>query len=151
MEPVSLAAAAVSILTPFLPSLLEMAKSGGEKIAASVGEAAGEFTIEKARLLWDKIAGKGKDPKIESVAQSVALVPEDENLQKVLVNLIAAKLDQNPDLADDILQILGGQENVQKVIALRKSWIEGIHMEGQGKKEVRAEDESVIKNVVQKS
>jgi hypothetical protein len=151
MDPVNLAAAAVTALAPFLPTLVDIAKEGGKKISAAVGEKVGALTSEKAQELWNKIVGKEKDPAIENVAKTVAQLPENEDLQKALTGLVATKLAQNPDLAQEVMQLLGGQDNVQQIIALRKSWIEDVVQKGAGKKEIRAEDEATIKKAQQES
>jgi len=147
-----IAAATVTALAPFAPFLTEIAKTGGNKLAQVIGQKGGEAAWHKAQSLWDKLKARfGDDPELQSAATMVAAKPEDEARQTMLAEVLGARLQENPALAQELLDLLGGQESVQQVLAERGSWVEDVtqRMKGGGEQIVRASDDSVVKGVRQ--
>ena len=147
-----IAAVTVTALAPFTPFLTEIAEAGGKKLAQVIGEKGGEAAWHKAQSLWDKLKARfGDDPELQSAATMVAARPEDEARQTMLAEVLGARLQANPALAQEILDLLGGQESVQQVLAARGSWVEDVtqRMKGGGEQIVRASDDSVVKGVRQ--
>lgn len=154
MEPdfAQISAATVTALAPFLPLLLLGAKFSAEAIAEMVVQKGGEAAWHKAQLLWGKIKTRyGGDGVIEGAAKMVAAKPEDNNLQKILATQLGERLKEDPEVAKELLELLGGTESVQKIIADRSSWVEDVTQEltGDGSQIVQASDDSVIKGVRQ--
>ena len=93
----------VSILAPCLPFLLKL----GNKAAEKVGEKVGEKSVETAEKFWTKLS-----PKVEAkeaakeAAEDLAKDPENPALKTVLQVQLEKILNQNPDLAQEIAQLL---------------------------------------------
>ena len=146
------AAAVVTTLAPFTPFLIEVGKAGGKKLAEVMAEKGGEAAWKKAQALWDKLQARFQDDaEVQGAATVVAVKPEDEARQTLLAEVLGARLQENPALAQELFDLLGGQEAVQQVLAERGSWVEDVtqRMKGGGRQIVRASDDSVIKGVQQ--
>ena len=146
------AAAVAATLAPFTPFLIEVGKAGGKKLAEVVAEKGGEAAWKKAQALWDKLQTRFQDDaEVQSMATVVAAKPEDEARQTMLAEVLGGRLQENPALAQELFDLLGGQEAVQQVLAERGSWVEDVtqRMKGGGKQIVQASDDSVIKGVRQ--
>ena len=147
-----IAAATVATLAPFTPFLLEVGKTGGKKLAEVIAEKGGEAAWKKARALWNKLEARfDDDSEVKSAATMVAAKPEDETRRTMLAEVLGARLQENPALAQELFDLLGGQEAVQQVLADRSSWMEDVtqRMKGSGKQIVQASDDSVVKGVRQ--
>ena len=146
------AAAVVTTLAPFTPFLIEVGKAGGKKLAEVMAEKGGEAAWKKAQALWDKLQARFQDDdEVQVMATVLAVKPEDETRQTLLAEVLGARLQENPALAQELFDLLGGQEAVQQVLAERGSWVEDVtqRMKGGGRQIVRASDDSVIKGVQQ--
>lgn len=146
------AAAVVTTLAPFTPFLIEVGKAGGKKLAEVMAEKGGEAAWKKAQALWDKLQARFHDgAEVQGAATVVAVKPEDETRQTLLAEVLGGRLQENPALAQELFDLLGGQEAVQQVLAERGSWVEDVtqRMKGGGKQIVQASDDSVIKDVRQ--
>ena len=146
------AAAVVTTLAPFTPFLIEVGKAGGKKLAEVMAEQGGEAAWKKAQALWDKLQTRfHDDAEVQVMATGVAVKPEDEARQTMLAEVLGARLQENPALAQELFDLLGGQEAVQQVLAERGSWVEDVtqRMKSGGKQIVQASDDSVIKGVRQ--
>lgn len=145
MDIVTVTAALTAALAPFTPYLIE----GGKKFAGEAGDAA----WKKAQELWGKLNEHfGNDNKLKGKILSVSADPEDKEEQTGLVRVLADRLKENPQLAEDFYKILGGSEQaLQAVLADRSSWVEGIiqDMQGSGQQTINASDDSVVINVKQ--
>src|SRR5215510_6555906 len=140
------AAATASILSPFMPYLVE----GGKKFAARAGDAA----WEKAQALWERLrASIGEDPKITKSAELVAADPLDEGAQALFAKSLAARLSETPELVTQLTALLGGEETIQEVLADRGSWVEDVEQQirggGRASQIVKADQQSTIKGVKQ--
>jgi len=147
-----LAAAVTTALAPFTPYLIEASKEAGKKLAETIGEKGGESAWEKAQGLWEKIKPHfGNDPKVKGAALMVSAEPSDESSQTLLATTLATRLKENPKLAQELLELLGGQNSVQQIIANRKSWVRDVtqQMSGSGEQTVKADNNSHIQDVKQ--
>lgn len=141
------AATVAAFLAPFMPYLIE----AGKGLSRSLGEGVGETTLEKARAVLSKMRAKlGYDEEIERAVATLATMPEDEESQVLLAKGLAIRLQQSPSLADELVELIGGQEAVQRVTA-ESSWIEDVVQEirGYGRQTIEAKDGSVIKGIRQ--
>jgi hypothetical protein len=147
-----IAAAVVSTLTPFMPFLLEAGKEGGKKLAEVIGEKGGETSWKKAQELWEKIKSHfGNDPKVKGAALMASAEPANEDLQKMFATVLAVRLKENPNVADELMNLLGGQNAVQQVLANRKSWVKDVlqQISGGGEQTIKADNNSQIQGVRQ--
>ncbi len=145
-------AAAVTKLAPFIPFLIDLGKAGGGKLAEMIAEKGGEAAWKRAQALWGKINSYfGDDPEVKSAATMVAAKPEDEARQTMLAEVLGTRLEERPELAKEIFDLIGGQEVVQQVLAERGSWVQDVtqKLKSTGSQTVRASDSSTIKNVQQ--
>ncbi len=134
-----IAATVATYMAPFTPYLVE----GGKKFAGEAGKAA----WEKAQVVWDKLKDRfGDDKKIETAAKTVAADPQDEDYQGLLAKALASRLKEDSNFAEELLNAIGGQEAIQKVLADKSSWVENVTQEisGIGTQIVEARDDSVI-------
>lgn len=151
-EVTQISTAIVTTLAPFLPFLIEIGKAGGKKISEVIAEKSGEVGWEKAQEIWTKLKNRlGDDAEVKSAATMVAVKPEDENRRAVFAEILADRLKNQPDLAKDILSLLGGESMMQHILASQNSWIESVNQKltGSGTQIVQAEKDSVIRGVSQ--
>lgn len=147
-----LAAAVTTALAPFTPYLLETSKEVGKKLAEAIGEKGGEAAWKKAQDLWKKIKSHfGDDPKVKGAALMVSAEPNDETSQTLLATTLATRLKVNQKLAQELLDLLGGQNAVQQVLANRKSWVKDViqQISGSGEQVIKADNNSRIQGVKQ--
>lgn len=152
---ISIAAIATTVVTlvaPFTPYLLEVGKAVGQKWAETVAEKGGEETWNKAKAIWEKIQSRfGTDASVKGAALMVSADPENESYQTMLAKVLGEHLKEDPQFAQELLQLAGGQQSVQEVLADHSSWVEKVaqQMGGSGTQNVKASDHSVIKGVKQ--
>jgi hypothetical protein len=152
MEIELLAASIATTLAPFTPYLVEAGKESAKKLAAALVEKGGPAAWKKAQGLWEKIQTHfGDDPKLKGAALMVSAEPADETLQKMLASILSARLNEKPELADELLAFLGGPGAVQKILADHKSAIQDVTQEltGPGEQTIKAERNSRISGVKQ--
>ena len=148
MDFVSIAYGAVQILSPFLPSLLKLAKSAGEKLE----DLAGEKLKEQAEKLWNKITGHyDDDVELKAAATMVAASPKDETRQQLLSKALAERLKNDEAFAKEVLAAIGGPERLQEVIGGDSATIERIRqdLEGAGVQRVKGGQGAHISDVTQ--
>lgn len=142
----------VKILAPFTPFLVELGKDGSKKIVDVISEKGGEASWELAQKIWKKInSSLGEDPEIKGATLIVSAKPEDETKQAVLAETLSAKLRGNQILADELFDIIGGENSIQQIIVNHKSIVADIdqQMSGNGKQIISADNNSRIKGVKQ--
>ncbi|MEI6064410.1 MAG: hypothetical protein WCQ26_07450, partial [Pseudanabaena sp. ELA748] len=107
--------------------------------------------------LWAKITSKFKDDKeLNEAADAVATAPEKEIFQKAareeLTKVLAERLKDSPELAKELLGLLGGEKRLQEIVAGDRALIEAItfEMAGAGSQKIGAGNDAQIKNIVMK-
>jgi hypothetical protein len=103
MDPTTIAAAVVSLVSPFLKGLLSGAKGSAEEI----GNEAGGKLRELATGIWGKLKHKleGKPAAIEAV-KDVAEHPDDKDALESLRIQLTKLLKQDDDLAKDLAETM---------------------------------------------
>jgi hypothetical protein len=147
-----IAAATAAILAPFTPLLIEAAKFSGKALAEMVVQKGGEAAWKKAQALWNKLRNRCcDDPEMTSIVTLVAANPEDEARQTMLAEVLGARLQQDPRLAQDLFDLLGKQQAMQEILADRSSWVEDVtqRIKGTGIQRVQSSQDSVIVGVRQ--
>lgn len=110
-----LAAALAATLAPFTPYLIKI----GEKAVEEVGKKVGGAAWERAKAAWDKLKARfGDDEEVENAAGLMAANPDDEDYRAMLAKVLGKKLAAHPDLADDMVALLGGFDVVQEMSVL---------------------------------
>lgn len=135
-------------LAPFLPYLVEV----GKGMAKVIGEEVSKESLNNAQQAWEKIKTHFKgDRKIEASAAGLAKDPTDQDYLHLMAKALAARMAEKPELAEELVEVLGGRQAVQKVLADKSSWVEQVIQEikGSGAQTVEATNDSVIKNVKQ--
>ncbi len=146
-----IAATVVTTLAPFTPFLLDVGKAGGQKLAEVIAEKGGDAAWNKAQAVWNILKARfGGDQEVTSAVGMVAAKPQDETRQTLLAEVLGTHMQADPELAEQILKLLGGQQAVQQVLAERGSWVEDIsqHIKGSGQQTAKA-SRSVMKGVKQ--
>ncbi|MEJ2653038.1 MAG: hypothetical protein P8173_14940 [Gammaproteobacteria bacterium] len=145
MDFAQIASAVATTLAPFTPYLVE----GGKKFA----EKAGESAWVKAQALWDKIKTHfaDDDPSVRGAVLMVSADPQNRTLQDQLGQVLAVRLQEKPALAEELVNLLGGMEAVQEVLADRDSLVKDVtqDMSGGGTQTVKASEKSEISGVRQ--
>lgn len=152
MDYAQIASAAVAWISPFLPYLLNAVKSSGKKFADLLAEKGGEVAWDTAQNMWGKISKQAeKNPELQGATMMVAAKPADQAYQTLLANTLSQQLKSDPALAEELMQLLGGKESVQKVLADDNSLVERVRqdMQGPGKQSIKASKHSTIKGVTQ--
>ncbi len=148
-----IAATTVTTLAPFTPLLVEVGKAGAQKFTEVIAEKGGEAAWNKAQSLWKKLkAHFGDDPEVNGALALVAAKPEDESRQTLLAEVLGTRLQTYTEVAEEIFNLLGGQQAVQQVLAERGSWVEEVTQQiagSSGAQTVSAHENSVIKGVKQ--
>jgi phage-related protein len=142
------AAFVATILAPFLPYLIE----AGKGMAKTIGEEVSKESFNNAQNAWEKIKTHFKgDPKIADSTAGLAANPADQDYLHLLAKALAARMAEKPELAEELVETLGGHKAVQKVLADKSSWVEEIIQEikENGTQTLEAKNDSVIKNVKQ--
>jgi len=149
---VEIATAAASLLAPYLPYAIKAGQAVGGAIVAEVEKVGGEAAWNKAEAIWNKIKEHFKDkPELKQTAELVAMQPEDLTYQKVFAKALASYLETKNDLQEELLNLLGGEKAVQRVVADKGSLIDDVtqELQGKGTQSVESADHSVIKGVKQ--
>lgn len=147
-----IATAVSTFLAPFTPYLIEAGKDVGNKLAELISEKGGEVVWKKAQGLWGEIETTlGSDAEVKGAALMVSAKPESEDKQKMFAEILAARLQENPALAEELTNLIGGQQAIQQVIANRKSTIKDVsqQMSGSGEQTIKADNNSRIQGVKQ--
>ena len=119
-----------------------------DMIAAKGGDA----TWNKAQALWEKIHARFEDdPEVKGAALLVSADPQDMAAQTLLATELGKHLQADPQFAQELVHLMGGEQAIQEVLADRKSWVEEVTqvMKGTGRQAIRASEDSAIKNVRQ--
>jgi hypothetical protein len=146
------AIATVTTIAPFVPFLVDIGKASGKKFLEVIAEKGGEKAWEKAKTVWGSLKSKlGHDKEVQAVVDLVAINPEDQARQAMLADVLIARLKEDPKLAEELFNLLGKQEAIQRVIADHSSWVENVtqQLSGDGKQIVEARNDSVISGVKQ--
>jgi len=145
---VTVAIGTAKLLQRFLP-YLDPFKTALQKKVADVAASA---TWEQAKGLWAKITNRFKDDKeLHESAEAVAALPNNAVLQKALAEVLAQRLKDAPDLAEDLLKLLGGEKRLQEIVAGNEALIKDISqkMAGAGTQRIEAGDKAQIIGVTQ--
>jgi hypothetical protein len=147
-----IAAAVTTALAPFTPFLVEIKKVGSAKLLEVINEKGGDAAWSLAQKLWEKMKSHiSENAEVAGATLTLSAKPEDESRQTALAIVLAAYLKENPKLAEELSDLLGGQNAIQHVIANRNSWIKDVtqQMRGNGEQVVRADNKSRITGVIQ--
>ena len=146
----SVSVAVVSLLSPYLPQLLSLGKSAGEKIGEAIIDKGVDATGDQVKKLWEKISGYFKDDlEVTSAATMVAASPKDTLRQQMFGQVLAERLKGHPEFAEDLIKMMGGKERLQQIIAGNEAAVRDVRMKmaGAGKQSIEGGDKSVIERV----
>lgn len=150
------AAAAASILAPLVPYLVKtgVALATGVTKGASeaIGKAGGEATWQAAVRVWDKIVGKADERDgVKAAAQTLSLEPEEPDTQKAFARALKRLFEREPELAQAVRTELGGQEQIQEMLAENGGRLSCVaqDLEGVGKQSMTARNGGVIEDATQ--
>jgi len=146
------AAAVTAALAPFAPFLVEIGKAGSKKLVDVINEKGGDAAWNLAQKLWGKIKSHmSDDADVNGATLMVSAKPEDESRQTMLAIALASGLKENPKLAQELSDLLGGENVIQQVLANRKSWVKDVtqQMSGDGEQTIKADKNSRIQGVKQ--
>jgi len=152
MDIVTIAAGVVKVLQPALPYLDPLKTALQKKVSDAMAGAA----WDQAKALWAKITSRFKDDKeLNEAADAVATAPDKEIFQKAareeLTKVLAERLKDSPELAKELLGLLGGEQRLQEIVAGNEATIRNVKqmMAGAGTQRTEAGDKSLIEGVIQ--
>jgi hypothetical protein len=101
-----------SFISPFLPHLFQLGEKAVNKAAESAASKFGEAGWKKAQDIWGELSPKVvvKPAALEAVTDVIDN-PKDATYQTVLQVQLKKLLDQDPDLAKAIEQILAAESD----------------------------------------
>lgn len=146
----SVSVGVVSLLSPYLPQLLSLSKSVGEKIGEAVIDKGVDAAGGQVKRLWERISGYFKDdPEVTSAATMVAAAPKDGLRQQLLSQVLAERLEMHPELAEDLIRIMGGKERLQQIVAGNESAVRDVRMKmsGSGRQSIEGGDKVTIERI----
>ena len=119
MDPATLSAGLVTLLSPLLPYLTGFGQGAADAAAERVGRSIGEAAVQRSAALWDRLwpGLRGRPPARQAVT-AIAENPRAEQPRVALVREIAALLRDDPELAREtaaLLQEISGQGVVNDV------------------------------------
>jgi hypothetical protein len=140
-----------AVVTFLMPYLTEVGKIAGKKLVEMGVQEGGEAGWKKAQDIWGKIRGRADSPELKSAADLLAAKPENQTYQTILASALASYLEANPNFYKELVDLMGGEESVQEVLAERGGWIEDVKQEmaGNGRQTIKASGKSVIKRAAQ--
>jgi hypothetical protein len=144
--------AVLAMLTPLLPYLTKAGVLAAKSFTEAVGKAGGESAWKTAESLWKRLTGAATDDKkLNSTLSLVDADPHDADSIAMLGRVLQERLAKDEALRKELLQVLGGEAVVQRMLAERGSRISAAHQElqGTGEQEIIARDDSVIENATQ--
>lgn len=128
IDVIQVAAEVVMTLAPFAPLLINAANFSAEAIGEMVVQTGGQVAWQKAQTIWGRIQTRyGDDGAVNGAAMMVAAEPENKTFQKVWTDALVSRLQQNPDLARELGDLLGHQEQILR--AKNRSQIEKVAQE----------------------
>lgn len=154
MDFVTIAAGVVKILQPALPYLDPLKTALQKKFSDATAGAA----FDQGKALWAKITSKFKDDKALNEAADRVVRNADDTDEEVktfsrdkLTKVLAERLKDSPDLATELLELLGGEKRLQEIVAGNEAIIDNIRqtMAGAGTQRVEAGDKARISGVTQ--
>jgi hypothetical protein len=147
VDGVTIATGAVNILSPFLPYLVNLGQGVGKKLEEVIAEKGGDTAWKLAESLWNKISRRfSDDEEVTDAAKMVARAPENGTRQEVLAEELAKRLQNAPDLAQELTQLMGGEERVNQITAGDDAWMARLRqtIEGAGKNILQAGNRAII-------
>lgn len=147
---VAIATGAVSLLSPYLPHLLSLGGEVGNKLKDAVIDKGIDAAGEQAKKLWAKVTGYfGDDAELTSAAKLTAAAPQDAARQQILKDVLAQRLKEQPQLAEELLALLGGPKRLQQLIAGHDAEIKNVSfkMAGPGEEKLEAGDRAKIEGI----
>lgn len=152
MDIPTLAAAVTNHLGPFLPYLLAAGKTAGKKLEEVVIDQVSEGLWNQARQLWVRLTARlGDDAEVSDAAGLLATAPGSTLRAQVLTEVLTQRLQGEPQLAAELVELLGGSERAQRVAAGTDAELSRISQEmtGAGTQEVSGGERARISDVSQ--
>ena len=155
MDIVAIAAGVVKLLQPALPYLNPLKTALQKKISDATAGAA----FDQAKALWAKITSRFKDDKALNEAADRVVRNADDTDEDVktlyrdkLTKVLAERLKDSPELAEELLGLLGGEKRLQEIVAGDEATIDNIRqtMAGAGTQRIQAGNKARISGVNQK-
>jgi len=150
LEFVEIAVAAVKLVGPYLPKLLDAAK-GARDVAEVLADTGGQ-AVQTVQKVWDSVKGLfTSDDEVKAAGTMVAAKPTDAGRQEMLAEVLAQRLQSNPALAEEIVKLLGGEKRVQEMTVGAEGVIDRVRqtMEGAGQQMMKAGEKGRLSNAVQ--
>ena len=135
----------VAFLAPYLPHLLDLGKEAGKGVFEGAAKKGGEEAWAKAQSLWNKIRSRSTNsPAIEGAAVALASEPNDGIYRASLIKALTDLLQNHPELTQELVKLMGGEDSVQTVLIYNRSRGREIsqNLEGAGKQTVDIHDDS---------
>jgi hypothetical protein len=152
MDIPALATAVVATIAPFTPYLLEASKAGGIELAETIAKKGGQAAWDKAQQLWKRLNPFAEeDPLVKSALTMLADKPANENRQEMLIEVLATALEKSPQMAKELLTLIGGEEALMQVIVDNESIVRRVRqsIKGKGSQTIKVTNKSKAEDISQ--
>ena len=127
-------------VAPYLPFLVPVAKKAGGKVEEVIVGLGAQAAWSMAKDVWARVTKFfNDDDEVKAAATMVASKPDDDARRNSLIDVLVERLTANPQLAEELLKVLGGENGVQQIIGDAGAEYERViqAMGGAGKQEIR--------------
>jgi hypothetical protein len=152
MDNIQIATAITAWLSPFLPYLYELLKTGGNKFIEFIAEKGGESAWTAAQKIWDKINNTPpQNEEVKGAMMIVAANPSNLEYQAILAKALIKQFNKRPSLAKEFVRHFNNNIHFQEILANNKSLVEKVsqNMSGTGRQSIKAINRSTVRNVTQ--
>ncbi len=96
----------VGLISPALPFLIKIGEKVSESVASDAVKALGKASWEKAQRIWAKLSPQAQKKGSAQQALKKVIQRPDEFSQGALIGEIRDILEENPELAQELLKLL---------------------------------------------
>jgi hypothetical protein len=118
----------------------------------AIATKAGGTAAEKASQLWKKLSARAGQPEeLDLAARRASADLTDPGAHADLAKALVGVLRKDPDLASELVELLGGEIGVQRIAATHHSLVENITQElsDAGEQIIKAQEESTVRSAHQ--
>lgn len=111
MDPFTISAGVVALLSPLLPALGRIGTAAADRIAERVGQAIGATAVRGAEVMWQRVApALAERPDAAQAITALTNDPADEQARRVLAGRLAMLLDTHPELLREAAGLLAARD-----------------------------------------
>lgn len=144
--PVEIPLFAAAVVAALVQFLMHVGEGIGQRVGELMIEKGVEPSVVKGFKVWDKLINH---PKGKTLIEILEKKPHDESRQRVVIEDLTLVLQKDSELLEGLEKILGGESNIQEIIAKNQGKAISARqlIEGQGgTQRVISKDKGVVSN-----